>query len=84
MGLIEGLAGRLFKGYLTKLEQDVRRSIGTEVNARILETVRNRPVYPPDNVESYINNGYLFNPIVYSIISFIAQKAGSIPWVSTR
>ena len=80
MGLIEGLAGRLFKGYLTKLEQDVRRSIGTEVNARILETVRNRPVYPPDNVESYINNGYLFNPIVYSIISFIAQKAGSIPW----
>jgi len=80
MGLIEGLGQRIFKSYLAKLEGDIRKSIGTEVNAKILETVRNRPVYPPDNVESYINNGYLFNPIVYSVVSFIAQKAGSIPW----
>lgn len=75
-----GLFDRFFKSYLTKLERDLRISIGTEVNNKILESVRNRPVYPPDNVESYINTGYLFNPIVYSVVSFIAQKAGSIPW----
>ena len=80
MGLIEGLASRLFKGYLEKLETSVRKTIGTEVNAKILDMVQGRPVYPPDNIETYINNGYLFNPIVYSIVSFIAQKAGSIPW----
>jgi HK97 family phage portal protein len=28
----------------------------------------------------YVKDGYLFNPIVYSIVSFIAQKASSIPW----
>lgn len=80
MGLIDGLANRLFKGYLLKLENDLRKSIGTEVYGKILETVQNRAVYPPDNVETYINDGYLYNPIVYSIVSFIAQKAGAIPW----
>ena len=75
-----GLFDRFFKSYLTKLERDLRISVGTEVNNKILESVRNRPVYPPDNVETYINTGYLFNPIVYSVVSFIAQKAGSIPW----
>jgi HK97 family phage portal protein len=34
----------------------------------------------PDNIESYITQGYLYNPTVYSIISFIAEKASSIPW----
>lgn len=80
MSLIDGLAGRLFKGYFQKLETNLRRSIGTEIYNEILKIVNNRPVYPTENVESYINNGYLFNPIVYSIVSFIAQKAGAIPW----
>ncbi|HQK52854.1 MAG TPA: phage portal protein [Sedimentibacter sp.] len=34
----------------------------------------------PDDSTSYINNGYLGNPNVYSIISYITQKAGAIPW----
>lgn len=34
----------------------------------------------PEDTTSYINNGYLGNPNVYSIISFITQKAGAIPW----
>jgi HK97 family phage portal protein len=76
MGLIEALGKKLFKGYIA----DLRRSIGSEVISEILKMVRGRAIYPPDNVETYIDKGYLFNPVVYSIVSFIAQKAGAIPW----
>jgi len=76
MGLIEALGKRLFKSYIT----DLRRSIGSEVISEMLKMVRGRAIYPPDNVETYIDKGYLFNPVVYSIVSFIAQKAGAIPW----
>ena len=76
MGLIEALGRRLFKGYIA----DLRRSIGSEVISEILKMVRGRAVYPPDSVDTYIDKGYLFNPVVYSIVSFIAQKAGAIPW----
>lgn len=76
MGLIEALGRKLFKSYI----DDLRRSVGSEVIKEILKTVKNRAVYPADNVENYIKEGYLFNPLVYSIVSFIAQKAGAIPW----
>ena len=76
MGLIEALGRRLFKGYIA----DLRRSIGSEVISEMLKMVRGRAVYPPDSVDTYIDRGYLFNPVVYSIVSFIAQKAGAIPW----
>lgn len=76
MGLIEALGKKLFKGYIA----DLRRSIGSEVISEILKMVRGRAIYPPDNVETYIDKGYLFNPVVYSIVSFVAQKAGAIPW----
>ena len=46
----------------------------------MMKYVSGNPVYMPDNVENYIKDGYLFNPLVYSIVSFIAQKASSIPW----
>ena len=76
MGLIEALGKKLFKGYIA----DLRRSIGSEVISEMLKMVRGRAVYPPDSVDTYIDKGYLFNPVVYSIVSFIAQKAGAIPW----
>ena len=76
MGWIEALGKRLFKSYITEL----RRSIGSEVYAEILKMVQGRAIYPADTIETYIEKGYLFNPVVYSIVSFIAQKAGSIPW----
>ena len=76
MGLWDALGKRLFKSYIT----DLRRSIGSEVISEMLKMVRGRAIYPPDNVETYIDKGYLFNPVVYSIVSFIAQKAGAIPW----
>lgn len=76
MGLIEALGRRLFKSYIT----DLRRSIGSEVISEMLKMVRGRAVYPADSIETYIDRGYLFNPVVYSIVSFIAQKAGAIPW----
>lgn len=79
MGLIEAIGRRLFKSYLANIS-DLRKSIGTEVYNDLLKAVRNRAVYPEDNIESYVRDGYLFNPLVYSIVSFIAQKAGSIPW----
>lgn len=64
----------------TKLYKELMRSVGTQVYQELLRYVQNRPAYPPDNIETYINDGYLFNPYVYSIVSFIAQKAGAIPW----
>lgn len=76
MGWVEALGNRLFKSYIT----DLRRSIGSEVISEILKMVRGRAVYPPDSVDTYIDRGYLYNPVVYSIVSFIAQKAGAIPW----
>ncbi len=76
MGLLDALGKRLFKSYIT----DLRKSIGSEVISEMLKMVQGRAIYPADNVETYINKGYLFNPVVYSIVSFIAQKAGAIPW----
>lgn len=76
MGWVEALGRKLFKSYIT----DLRRSIGSEVVSEILKMVRGRAVYPADSIETYIDRGYLYNPVVYSIVSFIAQKAGAIPW----
>lgn len=75
-----GLIDRMLEKRLTKLMDERVRSIGSEFYQGILKNVQNQPVYMNDNIEAYINQGYLFNPIVYSIVSFIAQKAGSIPW----
>jgi HK97 family phage portal protein len=42
--------------------------------------VNNRPpVYPDSDLQSFIDDGYCNNASVYSIISFIARKFGSIP-----
>ncbi len=71
-----GLFDLIFRKQLEKLQQ----SIGSTVYENMLRNVRNYPVYMPDNVETYIREGYLFNPTVYSVVSFIAQKASSIPW----
>jgi HK97 family phage portal protein len=80
MGLIQNVVSWAFKDQLTKLQKEVEQSIGSQVIGKILQPVGSNPVYMPDNVEAYINQGYLFNPTVYSIVSFIAQKCGSIPW----
>ncbi len=80
MSILSNIAGWVFKEQLTKLQRDIERSYGSQVYEQILRNVKNMPVYMPDNIESYINEGFLFNPSVYSIVSFIAQKAGAIPW----
>ena len=56
------------------------RPQGSEFYREMLKYVTGNPVYMPDNIESYVQQGYLFNPTVYSVVSFIAQKAGAIPW----
>lgn len=76
MSLKDWLGRKFFGSYI----QEIRRSIGSEVMGEILKMVKGRAVYPADTVENYINHGYLFNPLVYSIVSFIAGKASSIPW----
>jgi HK97 family phage portal protein len=54
---------------------------GSDVLGDIIRRVGSgNPAYMPDNVESFINNGYLFNPDTYSIVSYIAQKASGIPF----
>jgi len=54
---------------------------GTYFWEKILQRIGvGNPVYSPDNTETYVNKGYLFNPIVYSIVSYIAQKAAVVPW----
>lgn len=65
---------------LNRLRSDIVQSYGSDFYKAMLQNVSNQPVYMPENIESYINLGYLFNPIVYSIVSFIAQKASTIPW----
>lgn len=37
------------------------------------------PVFIEDNKESYIKNGYQANALVYSIVSYIAQKSADVP-----
>lgn len=76
MGLKERVFFWAFKEQLAQLQ----KAYGSQVYGGLLENIKGRAAYPPDNVETYIKQGYLFNPAVYSIISFIAQKAGSIPW----
>ena len=41
----------------------------------------NTTVQIPDNLKSYIDNGYNKNIFVYSVISYIAKNASEIPWV---
>lgn len=73
-----GLIDRLLIKRLDKLLKE--RSVGSQVYGELLKNVQNRPVYFTDNIDSYVKEGYLYNPLVYSIVSFIAQKASSIPW----
>lgn len=81
MGLIQKVLGWAFEDQLSKLQKQIeQQSIGTDVYEKMLRNVKNYPVYMPDDVEKYIDQAYLFNPTVYSIVSFIAQKAGAIPW----
>lgn len=75
-----GLIDRLLKGRMEKLRRELEKNIGSQVYAELLRNVQNRPIYFSDNIDSYVNEGYLFNPIVYSIVSFICQKAAAIPW----
>lgn len=57
------------------------KGVGDQLYSSILRAVGSgNPVYMPDRLESYIQEGYLYNPSVYSIVSFIAQKASTIPW----
>jgi phage portal protein BeeE len=41
----------------------------------------NTPIWLPDNLETYINKGFLYNPDVYSIVNYKVKKASDIPWV---
>lgn len=80
MGLLQRVTQLVFKEQLTKMLRDIEQSRGSEFYGALLRNVQNQPVYMPDNVETYVNEGYLFNPSVYSVVSFISQKAGAIPW----
>src|SRR5574343_448792 len=76
MSLIDRVIGRYVQKALAE------RGIGSSVYDALMKYVgKNTPAYIADNVESYITNGYLYTPTVYSIVSFIAQKAGSVPWM---
>lgn len=71
-----GLRSWLVKG----LVKELKNNQGSDFYQALLKYVGNSPVYMNDNVDTYINEGYLFNPNVYSIISFIAHKASTIPF----
>jgi len=67
--------------YIQKAVNERRPYVGDDLYNAILKYVGSgNPAYMPDNVESYVNQGYTYNPLVYSIVSFIAQKASTIPW----
>lgn len=75
-----GIFDRLLSKYIQKAVAERQRAIGDPVYEAIMRYIgQNNPAYLPDNIEGYVE-GYTSNPIVYSIVSFIAQKAGTIPW----
>ena len=70
---------RFISRYIEKAVAERRKVVGEDLYQAILRYVgMNSPAYQPDNVEAYTAS--YFNPLVYSIVSFIAQKAGTIPW----
>jgi len=80
MSILDKITERLFKERLIKLQDDYFKSQGSDFYARVLEWVGKNPILMADNVEAYVNEGYLFNPTVYSLISFVSQKASTIPF----
>ena len=80
MGIFSGYRDKLFEKQFIKLLRNLEKSYGSDFYTKLLANVTNYPVYMPDDVNTYIKDGYLYNPTVYSVVSFIAQKAGAIPW----
>jgi HK97 family phage portal protein len=81
MDVVARLTEKLFGSQIQKMVEEQLKAQGTPVLGEVLKRVGDgRATYIPDDHESYIKNGYLFNPDTYSIISFIAQKASNIPF----
>lgn len=81
MDVVARLTEKLFGSQIQKAIDERLKAQGTPVLGDVLRRVGDgRAAYIPDDHESYIKNGYLFNPDTYSIISFIAQKASNIPF----
>jgi HK97 family phage portal protein len=80
MGLLDRVVERIFYKKLVRLNQDIVKAQGSPFVGKALELVNNRPVYINEKTEEYISEGYLFNPSVYSVVSFIAQKASTPAW----
>lgn len=78
MSVLDNVFSSIFR---KQIAEQSKKAIGSDVIASILEAIgRGNPVYMSDNTASYIKEGYLFNPTVYSIVSLIAQKASLVPW----
>ena len=76
MAFLDSVFQRVFRKQISQSQ-----SIGSDVYASIIEAIgKGNPIYMSDNTASYIRDGYLFNPSVYSIVSLIAQKASVVPW----
>jgi HK97 family phage portal protein len=57
-----------------------KKGLNPNINAqREVQTV-NGVVLQPYYGEAYVTEGYMGNSDVYSIVTFLARKAGSIPW----
>lgn len=62
MAFLDNVFSKIFSKQLANQQQ-----VGSDVFAAMLEYIgKGNPVYMGDNTESYIRNGYLFNPTVYS------------------
>jgi HK97 family phage portal protein len=79
MSLLDNITRWAIKREVGKLQQD-KKAVGSAFYQALLKYVNNSPVLMSDDVSAYVNEGYLFNPSVYSIISFLAQKASTIPF----
>lgn len=85
MGVLSKLTEALFGDKIRELtEKQLAGQVqvyGDDMIGAILRMVGGGNIaYMPDNVESYIKDGYLFNPVTYSIVSYIAQKAANVPF----
>lgn len=67
--------------FIPSLKQETGKTSGREVEFELFKgSVFSQDFFSTYKIKNLIDTSYRYNPLVYSIISFITQKAAAIPW----